>query len=105
MFRAHAVGNDASPGLFLGGSRVAGGSFFGPWEGQLLTPLTRIVAPEGGTSIGRCLPSRRFASDALWGPQDGPKMAQEGHKRAQDAPKTAPRTPKSAPRGLQKRPK
>ena len=51
------------------------------------------------------LPSRRFASDALLGPQDGPKMAQEGPKRGprgpQDGPKSAQERPKRAPRGPQ----
>ena len=49
--------------------------------------------------------SRLFASDVLWRPQDGPKIAQEspktGPREAQDGPKSAQERPKSGPRGHQ----
>ena len=49
--------------------------------------------------------SRLFASDGLWKPQDGPKMAQksprgarEGRRRLQDRPRGAQERSKTAPR-------
>ena len=45
-----------------------------------------------------CLSSRRFASELLVMPRDGPKVAQGGPKRAPRDANTAPRAPKNAPR-------
>ena len=49
--------------------------------------------------------SRIFASDELWKPQDGPKIAQKSPKRGPRKPKTAPRSPKRRPRALKDGPK
>ena len=80
-----------------------------------MTPLTRIVAPEGGTNIeephlliaglhdGPKRPSRAPKKPPR-GPQERPKRPQDGPRTAPDAAQTAPRGPRddsSGPRGLQ----